>query len=83
MATIAPGDRIYVPSRTFCEELTHGKKTCPPCGRPQTACPLGACGGGEHGPDMPHQQTFPPGALSPSRIETLPAPAVMEDKAGR
>ncbi len=35
---LAPGDRIYVPTRTFWEELTHGKNECPPCGRPQVPC---------------------------------------------
>jgi protein involved in polysaccharide export with SLBB domain len=35
---LAPGDRIFVPSRTFCEELLHSKEECPPCGRPQVPC---------------------------------------------
>src|SRR5262245_12623905 len=35
---IMPGDRIYIPSRTFCEELFHKEKDCPPCGGPQTPC---------------------------------------------
>ena len=29
---IAPGDRIYVPTRTMWEEITHSQKGCPPCG---------------------------------------------------
>ena len=41
---IAPGDRVYVPTRTFWEELAHGKKTCPPCGGPQTPCPSATFG---------------------------------------
>jgi protein involved in polysaccharide export with SLBB domain len=41
---MAPGDRIYVPTRTFMEELTHSKKSCLPCGKPQTSCVAsGAC----------------------------------------
>ncbi len=35
---IAPGDRIFVASRTFFEELFHHEQECPPCGRPQTPC---------------------------------------------
>jgi polysaccharide biosynthesis/export protein len=35
---IAAGDRIYVPTRGH-DEMARRKKTCPPCGRPQTACP--------------------------------------------
>jgi hypothetical protein len=33
---IAAGDRIYVASKTFWEDITHDKKQCPPCGLPQT-----------------------------------------------
>jgi protein involved in polysaccharide export with SLBB domain len=38
---ILPGDRIFIPSRTFFEELFHKDKDCPPCGGPQTPCGLG------------------------------------------
>jgi protein involved in polysaccharide export with SLBB domain len=46
---LAPGDRIYVPTRSLCEELLPARlqnKICPPCGRPQTACAAqnGSCG---------------------------------------
>jgi polysaccharide biosynthesis/export protein len=34
-----PGDRIFVPSPGFLEQLCH-KKACPPCNPPQTPCPL-------------------------------------------
>ena len=37
---IAPGDRIFVPTRTFCEELCRSKPECPPCGRPQVPCAI-------------------------------------------
>ena len=37
---IAPGDRIFVPTRTFWEELCANKPECPPCGGPQTPCLL-------------------------------------------
>lgn len=53
---IQAGDRIYVPTKTCLEQLCpFRQKSCPPCGRPQTPCPLppercpdagagGACG---------------------------------------
>jgi protein involved in polysaccharide export with SLBB domain len=47
---MAPGDRIFVPSRTFFEELFHPKHECPPCGQPQIPCNLGgACGDSQEG----------------------------------
>jgi len=36
---ISPGDRIFVPSQTFLEQLGC-TKPCPPCNPPQTTCPL-------------------------------------------
>jgi protein involved in polysaccharide export with SLBB domain len=35
---LAPGDRIFVATRTLCEELFHSTPECPPCGRPQVPC---------------------------------------------
>jgi protein involved in polysaccharide export with SLBB domain len=35
---IAPGDRIFVPTRSFWEEILHSKQECPPCGGPQVPC---------------------------------------------
>ena len=35
---IAPGDRIFVPTRTFWEELCPEKNECPPCGASQLPC---------------------------------------------
>jgi protein involved in polysaccharide export with SLBB domain len=35
---IAAGDRIFVPSRSFWDEVCPKKKDCPPCGKPQTPC---------------------------------------------
>jgi polysaccharide export outer membrane protein len=35
---IAPGDRIFVPTRTLWEELCRKKTECPPCGGPQVPC---------------------------------------------
>jgi len=48
---LAPGDRIFVPSRCSWDDMFYGKKNCP-CGKPQTRCPLpGAdrCSGEESG----------------------------------
>jgi protein involved in polysaccharide export with SLBB domain len=41
---IAPGDRIFVPSRSLKEELLPSSchKDCPPCGGPQEACVMDA-----------------------------------------
>jgi protein involved in polysaccharide export with SLBB domain len=39
---LAPGDRIYVASRTIWEDLCGSKSDCPPCCGCHTACPLGA-----------------------------------------
>jgi protein involved in polysaccharide export with SLBB domain len=50
---IAPGDRIYVPTRTFFEELTHSKKNCLPCGKPQSSCVAGGSCGEHTGPGSP------------------------------
>jgi protein involved in polysaccharide export with SLBB domain len=38
---LAPGDRIFVSSKTLCEQL--GSRRCDTCCGPQTACPIG-CG---------------------------------------
>lgn len=46
---IAPGDRIYVPTRTFTEELCRNKPDCPPCGRTHVPCSPPACGTAAHG----------------------------------
>jgi len=35
---LMPGDRIFVPTRTFSEELFHNKRECAPCGGPQHPC---------------------------------------------
>lgn len=64
---IAPGDRIFVPSRTLCEELFHFLPECPPCGRAQLPCPLPVL---HHGPE-------PPGSaepLTPILLPPRPAP---------
>lgn len=37
---LAPGDRVFVPSRTLKENLFGGKEKCGPCGGPQTPCQL-------------------------------------------
>jgi protein involved in polysaccharide export with SLBB domain len=37
---IAPGDRIFVATRGLCEDVFPSKSECPPCGRPQSSCPV-------------------------------------------
>jgi len=69
---IAPGDRIFVPSMTFCKqlkEILHGspRPECPPCGQCQFPCPGVA------------PQHVPPAAqASLLRAESLPWPAKQE-----
>ncbi len=43
---LAPGDRIYVATRTLTEELFPFKPECLPCGKPQVPCASGACAEG-------------------------------------
>lgn len=35
---IAAGDRVFVPTREFSEQIHHRKPDCPPCGGPQAPC---------------------------------------------
>jgi protein involved in polysaccharide export with SLBB domain len=69
---LAPGDRIYVPTRSYSEELHHNQPECPPCNRPQTPCQLhGKAGGGDdHPPPVPFPEAAPP----------LPAPEPIPDR---
>jgi polysaccharide biosynthesis/export protein len=46
---IASGDRIYVPTRGHGDAGHKKNQTCPPCGRPQSPCPMpgeGSCAAG-------------------------------------
>jgi polysaccharide export outer membrane protein len=43
---IQAGDRIYVPTKTLCEQIHPKEKPCAPCGGPQTPCPLDPIPGG-------------------------------------
>jgi protein involved in polysaccharide export with SLBB domain len=70
---LAPGDRIYVPTRAYSEELHHNRLECPPCNRPQTACTaLHATGETEaiHLPPAPFPEAAPP----------IPEPVPVRDK---
>jgi protein involved in polysaccharide export with SLBB domain len=63
---IAPGDRIFVPSRTFWEQLRPKKQICPPCGGPQIPCAALA-----HGGAAPAQ--FPPAELAKPSVSRAPS----------
>ena len=86
---LAPGDRIYVPSRNCWEELFHKKPECAPCGRPQTPCTavhaLGCGGSGAPVPShffgtVPHFTGGEPGPeLAPAPSDALPAPRPVPD----
>jgi protein involved in polysaccharide export with SLBB domain len=65
---LLPGDRIYVATRTFWEELFHNKAECPPCGGPQRACPDGVCGHDVPAAGAPPHRLLPP----PAPVEVLP-----------
>jgi protein involved in polysaccharide export with SLBB domain len=62
---LLPGDRIYVATRTFCEELQRNKPECAPCGGPQHACPDGVCG---------HDPLPPAGVPSHGELPPVSAP---------
>jgi len=63
---LLPGDRIFVPTRTFSEQMFHNKPECPPCGGPQQPCPNGICG-------REGVTVAPPSPAGTPPIEVLPA----------
>lgn len=63
---IAPGDRIFVPTRTFWEQLRPKKQKCPPCGSPQVPCAALA-----HGEAAPAR--FPPAELAKPSVSMAPS----------
>lgn len=69
---LRPGDRIFVPTRTFHEWLCPTRRACPgACGRPQTPCPP------PHEPEvLPGPPAGPAQLLAPLPApELAPAPA--------
>lgn len=81
---LAAGDRIYVPSQSFFEDVLHQKKECPNCGGPQVPCPLGGCDtgvemSGTYAPALP-AGTLPTEGMplpvmgSPGTVPATPAP---------
>lgn len=79
---IAPGDRIYIPSRAIREDCWSGdKKNCPPCGRPQVPCgAVEGCSQGVPAPSLPINPASPatlPAALPPAAA-TLEVPTKPE-----
>jgi polysaccharide biosynthesis/export protein len=72
---MAPGDRIFVPTRGLCEELCRSKPECPPCGRPQSPCPPpNDHSFGGHGMSLPAAlgKPFAPFATVPDVPPSLP-----------
>jgi polysaccharide export outer membrane protein len=70
---LAPGDRVFVPSMTLCQQISealHGspEPECPPCGLLHAPCDLGSLEHGSH-------EYFAPEVISsePTPAE-LPAP---------
>ena len=74
---LAPGDRIYVPSRSCWEEVFHKKPECAPCGRPQVPCTAvhGSCGGEVGAPAPSHFNGAVPNVGGEPTLESTPAPA--------
>jgi polysaccharide export outer membrane protein len=76
---LAPGDRIFVPSRSFSEQLFVKKKKCGPCTGPEVPCVFGCNGcSGVPGPfaattPAPYAPMALPHSAAP---EGLPAPKV-------
>jgi protein involved in polysaccharide export with SLBB domain len=78
---LAPGDRIYVPTRTLWEQLFHPKTECPPCGRAQVPCTAvqgAGCGAGGEGLSrlfgtVPHFTGAEPAAPGPAAAPEGPA----------
>ena len=71
---IGPGDRVFVPSKTLCQdimEILHGRPDpgCPPCGYQQGACPTAFI------------QHVPP-ALSPASETAVPVPQTVTTDGG-
>ncbi len=72
---LAPGDRIYVPTRTFWEDLFHCEPECPPCGGPQVPC---AARGGSCAPAAAGFSTLPAAPAQAQPAQPVPAPAAGE-----
>ena len=68
---LAPGDRIFVPSRSFSEQLFARKKKCGPCTGPEIPCTFDKNGcGGLPGPFAVTPTSYSAPVINPP----LPAP---------
>jgi protein involved in polysaccharide export with SLBB domain len=77
---IAPGDRIYVPSRGICETLfgrSHDKSPCcgnqTPCRLPTLPCPMRGCACGQPAETVPTIESPLPSAMPVSVKEDPPS----------
>ena len=70
---LTAGDRIYVPSRTFWEQVLHPKPQCP-CNRPQTPCPIPTAAPScvEATPPAPPDPPSGPGPWAPAETVVTP-----------
>jgi protein involved in polysaccharide export with SLBB domain len=77
---IAAGDRIYVPTKQLLEDFPGNNKVCPPCGRPQTPCPVPAelNAPGEHPIPVLHEVSSGPVLSSTPIARPYPASPVVE-----
>jgi protein involved in polysaccharide export with SLBB domain len=85
------GDRIYVPTRTICEQLFHSQGETPACCGPQAPCPapeclkLGTPGPYDHWPTATLLPASPigPGPANSGQRQTLPVPRADDKAAGK
>jgi protein involved in polysaccharide export with SLBB domain len=63
---LLPGDRIYIATRSFCEDMFDHKPECAPCGGPQHPCPDGVC------PAVGAVAGYPARGGPPVPVEMLP-----------
>jgi protein involved in polysaccharide export with SLBB domain len=80
---LAPGDRIYVPSRGTCREQKRERKNCDVCDRPQSGCPVypdkpvSPPSHGWHSVPEPQMPLTPLGPLAPVPGTSQPGGSVL------
>src|SRR5205823_4251466 len=74
---LAPGDRIFVPTRSLLEELCPKKYECPPCDGPQVPCLGVTLGCARPVPAPAHAEPSKLTATSTPMPATAKAPAAM------
>ncbi|OWK46563.1 polysaccharide biosynthesis/export family protein [Fimbriiglobus ruber] len=77
---LLPGDRVFVPGRSFTEDLCQSKKKdCPPCNQRQIPCNGPSCGAAGAGYALPGTPDAVP-TTAPGVLPVAPAPAPVVGK---